>query len=71
MGGKSMKDLKLSADLLDCKIKSNGDTDLNGKKLHALFCRVSGKRVTPFYSLSEWSKLNVAKVMSDYLKTAN
>lgn len=66
-----MRDLKLSADLLECKVKSNGDTDLNGKKLHALFCRKTGKRVTPFYSLSEWSKLNVAKVMLDYLKTAN
>lgn len=69
MGGKSMmKDLKLSAELLQCKIRSNGDTDLNGNKLHALFCCDTGKRVTPFYSLSEWSKLNVAKVMLDYLK---
>lgn len=57
-----IKDLKLSADLLQCKIRSNGD------KLHALFCCDTGKRVTPYYSLIEWQKLNVAKVMMDYLK---
>lgn len=66
-----LNELRQSANLLECKVKTNGDMDLNGNKIYALYCRDTNKRVSPFLSLTEWSKVNEAKVMLDYLKTAN
>lgn len=64
---KKLTDLRLSANLLECKVRSNGDMDLNGNKLYALFDNDTGKRVTPFYSLVEWDKLNEVSVMFNFL----
>jgi hypothetical protein len=66
-----LSELRQSASLLECKVKTNGDMDLMGGKLYAFYCQDTGKRVTPFLSLAEWSKVNEAKIMLDYLKTAN
>ena len=44
----SIKDLRISAKLLDCDVKSTGDYASDGKtKLYALYDKMTKKRVTP------------------------
>ena len=37
--------------------KTNGDCDLNGSKLYAIF--EAGQRVSPYYSLKEWGSKQI------------
>jgi hypothetical protein len=44
-----LSELRQSANLLECMVKTNGDMDLKGGKLYALYCRDTNKRVSPMY----------------------
>jgi hypothetical protein len=60
-----MNDLELTANLLGCYIVSNN------KGMYALFDNETGKQCSEFNTLEFWQNINEAKVMLDYLKTAN
>jgi hypothetical protein len=53
-----LKDLREKAKAIHCIVKTNGDMDLQGNKLYALYCQHDKTRVSPFCSLPEWSKFN-------------
>lgn len=55
-----MKDLELSAQLLECYIVSNN------KGLFALFDNDTGFQCSDFYSLNSWAVLNHADVLLNY-----
>jgi hypothetical protein len=57
-----MKDLELSAQLLECYIISNN------KGLFALFDLDLGFQCSDFYSLDQWAELNEAEIVINYLK---
>ena len=66
MGGKSMnneklEDLQLSADLMQTYIVDNKAGS------YALFDNGNKLQVSPFYTLDQWSKLNHARVILEYL----
>lgn len=56
-----MKDLELTASLLECYIVSNN------KGMYALFDNEKGIQCSEFYSLGQWAGLNHVKVIFDYL----
>lgn len=63
-----MKELKFSANLLECTVKHTGDYPSDGKtKLYALYDKMTKKRVTPAYTLDEWKGKNEAKEILRYL----
>lgn len=57
-----MKDLELSAQLLECYIVSNN------RGLFALFDNDTGFQCSDFYSLDQWAELNEAEIVINYLK---
>ena len=44
--------------------KNNGDCDLNGSKLYAIF--EAGQRVSPYYSLQEWGNKQILTTINEY-----
>ena len=55
---------RLKGKNLKFTLKTNGDFDLFGKKLYAIY--ESGERVSPFYSANEWDGWKIEKVLMKY-----
>ena len=60
----SLQTEQLKGKGLKFTLKTNGDFDLFGKKLYAIY--ENGGRVSPFYSANEWDGWKIEKVLMKY-----
>jgi len=50
-------------------VRTNGDYDSTGKaRLWAMYCNVSGERVSGYYTLAEWQDKNILDTCLDYIR---
>ena len=60
----SLQTERLKGKKLKFTLKTNGDFDLFGKKLYAIY--ESGERISPFYSANEWDGWKIEKALMKY-----
>jgi hypothetical protein len=64
----TLRELREKAKQHWLNVRTNGDYDSTGKaKLWALYCNISGDRVSPFFTLSEWQDKHILDTCLHYL----